>query len=958
MNADRWQKLKSILAEALEHESPSARSVVIGRSCADDADLLREIESLIAEADQTDSFEECAENLAIAVPEEDDSEIGRRVGAYIIIREIGHGGMGTVYLAARADGYFEKQVAIKVLNRGAATEDVVRRFRAEREVLARLDHPNIARLMDAGTMDDGRPYFVMDYIDGIPITRFVEERGVEFNERLDLFIKVSAAVEAAHHNSVIHRDLKPTNILVNHEGEPKLLDFGIAKVIGSQTNPLEITSFRQQRLTPMSASPEQVKGEPITIYSDIYALGVVLYEMLTGVRPHRFETSHPSDEELIEVVCNQLPSLPSLAVKDRERQRKLRGDLDAILVRALQKDPNLRYSSVGEFTQDIRRHMAGQPVRARGNKLGYRVTTALLHNWKVQIVAALTIVALIAAGLGMALRSHLNKIQAGSLLQVGDKTSIAVLPFDSPTPDKEHDYFADGVQDAILTNLANVSALRITSRSSVAEYQGKDRNPGEIGRALGVSYILDGHVQKTSDHVEINARLIDTRTSATVWEQQYHRALEDLFAVESDVAQAIVSQLKAKLSVEERAAIESRPTRDMLAYDLYLRARESFFQHNIQRTIHLLEQVIARDPQFVLAYSSLTEGHLYMYRFSGDPTPDRLDRAKKAADTALQLAPKLPQSHLAEAQYYYYGLRDYGRALGELNMARSLGGEQAEFIDLGALIERRLGRWNDAIRDGERAAELDPQNPYVVNELVESYISVRRFADADRTADKAIKAAVSRSSQLWSLRSEALLGMGRVDEARAVMDNSPEGMTRMYQQVWVALYARDFARASHVLSEAAPNEKQTHQVPLLEGTIARAQGDVSRARSLFQIARDRILVKLGEQPNDPSLFSDLSLADAGLGRKETAIEEATKAVELCPISQDAIDGATWESMRGMVYAWIGDRDAAIAALEKMVALPRGPHWGELRYSPLWDDLRSDSRFDSLMTRAALPPVYN
>jgi eukaryotic-like serine/threonine-protein kinase len=961
MNSDRWQKLKSILAEVLEQESPSARSVVIGRSCADDADLLREIESLIAEADQTDSFEECAENLAIAVPQENASEIGRRVGAYVIIREIGRGGMGTVYLAARADGYFEKQVAIKVLNRGAATEDVVRRFRAEREVLARLDHPNIARLMDAGTMDDGRPYFVMEYIDGVPIIRFVEERGLEFNERLDLFLKVSAAVEAAHRNSVIHRDLKPNNILVNHEGEPKLLDFGIAKVIGSQTNPLEITSFKQQRLTPMSASPEQVKGEPITIFSDVYALGVVLYEMLTGVRPHRFETSHPSDEELIEVVCNQLPSLPSLTVKDRARQRQLRGDLDAILVRALQKEPSLRYSSVAEFAHDIRCHLAGKPVHARGNRAGYRVKTALFHDRRVQIASVVAGLCLIALGLGAVFRSHLSNVPflgTGIGAPAGDKTSIAVLPFDSLTADEENSYFADGVQGAILTNLANVSALKVISRSSVTGYRGKKRNASEIGRALGVSYILEGRVQKTSDHVRIDAHLIDTRTSATVWAQQYDRALEDLFAVESDVAQAIVSQLKGKLSTNEKAAIENRPTQDMLAYDLYLRARESFFQDNCERTIHLLEQVIARDPQFALAYSSLAEGHLYIYRFMADQTPDRLDRAKKAADTALQLAPKLPQSHLAEAQYYYYGLRDYGLALAELDTARSLGGEQAEFVDLSALIERRLGRWNDAIRDGERAAELDPQNPYVVNELVESYLAVRRFADADRTAEKAIKAAVTRSGHLWTLRTEALLGMGRIDEARTVIDSSPEGMGRMYQQVWVALYARDFAHASKVLAEAAPTEKQSHHVPLLEATIARAQGDVSRARSLFQIARDRILVKLGERPNDPSLFSDLSLADAGLGRKETAIEEATKAVELCPISRDAIDGATYESMRGMLYAWIGDHDAAMAELEKMVKLPRGPHWGELRYSPLWDDLRSDSRFDPLMTRAALPPIYN
>jgi len=680
MNSDRWQKLKSILAEALEQESPSARSAVIGRSCAEDVDLLHEIESLIAEADETDPFEECADSLAIAVPAEDASEIGRRVGAYIIIREIGRGGMGTVYLAARADGYFEKQVAIKVLNRGPATEDVVRRFRAEREVLARLDHPNIARLMDAGTMDDGRPYFVMEYIDGVPITRFVEERAVEFRERLDLFLKVSAAVEAAHRNSIIHRDLKPNNILVNHEGEPKLLDFGIAKVIGSQTNPLEITSFKQQRLTPMSASPEQVKGEPITVFSDIYALGVVLYEMLTGVRPHRFETSHPGDEELVEVVCNQLPILPSLAVKDSERQRQLRGDLDAIVFRALQKDPSRRYLSVSEFGQDIRRHLAGKPVQARGNKVGYRIRTALVHDRRSRIGAAVALLCVIGLGLGPLIRSHLNRtpvLRATSSEQASDKTSIAVLPFDSLSADKQNSYFADGVQDAILTNLANVSALKVISRGSVTGYRGKQKNEREIGQALGVSYLLEGSVQKTGDHVRVDAHLIDARTATEVWAQQYDRKLDDLFDVESDLAQAIVSLLKGKLSANEKAAIENRPTRDVLAYDLYLRARESFFQDNHQNAVHLLDQAIARDPQFALAYSSLAEAHLYMYRFNGDQTPARLDQAKKAADTALQIAPKLPQSHLANAQYYYYGVRDYEHALSELAAARSAGGRSS-----------------------------------------------------------------------------------------------------------------------------------------------------------------------------------------------------------------------------------------------------------------------------------------
>ena len=250
MDSYRWQRLKLILAEALEQESPAARTALVELSCGNDTDLLHEIESLLAEAEPllrgtADELEECADNFAAAAPRQDASEIGKRVGAYVIIREIGQGGMGTVYLAARADGYFEKQVAIKLLKRGVANEEVLRRFRSEREVLARLDHPNIARLIDAGTTEDGLPYFVMEYIDGIPITRFLDEKQEHegLAARLNLFLKISAAVEAAHRNSVIHRDLKPNNILVSREGEPKLVDFGIAKVVGNNANPVELNTL-------------------------------------------------------------------------------------------------------------------------------------------------------------------------------------------------------------------------------------------------------------------------------------------------------------------------------------------------------------------------------------------------------------------------------------------------------------------------------------------------------------------------------------------------------------------------------------------------------------------------------------------------------------------------------------------------------------------------------------------
>lgn len=959
MNPERWQKVKSILAEVLEQQSPEDKTALIGRSCIDDPELFHELESLISRADGNDTFEECAESLAAAVSQDGVSDIGSRVGAYVITREIGRGGMGTVYLAARADGCFEKEVAIKVLNRGAATEELARRFQAERQVLARLDHPNIARLIDAGTVEDGRPYFIMDYVEGVPITRYVEENKLSIPDRLNLFLKITAAVEKAHRNSVIHRDVKPNNILVDHEGEPKLLDFGIAKIVRQENDPLQLTSSNQQRLTPISASPEQVRGEAVTMLTDIYGLGVVLYELMTGAKPHEFETSHPSDDELLEIVCKRLPVRPSFAVLDRQRERELRGDLDAIVLRALEKEPSRRYPSVAEFAEDVRRHLARKPIWARSGEPGYTIKTSV-RSRRVRTAAALAIFGLISLLLMRFIGPDLKK--RNGTFPANEKIGIAVLPFDSSAAEKENTYLADGVQEAILTNLANVSALKVISRGSVAQYRGTNKNEHNIGKALGVPYLLEGTVQKTDDQFRVDAYLVDTRTAATIWAQQYERKVDDLFAVESDLAQAIVSQLQAKLSPDEKAAIETRPTADVLAYDLYLRARESVFQNNCQNAVNLLEQAVSRDPQFALAEASLAEVNLLVYRFDGDSTPARLDRANNAAEIALRLAPKLPQSHLAKAEYYYYGLRDYEHALAELNIGRFAGGEQAAFVNLAALIERRLGHWKDSIRDAERAVELDPQNPYVIAELIESYTAVHRFSDAENAADKAIKAAVTRGGYLWSLRTEALLGTGRINEARAVMESAPEDMSRLVELTWVALYGRDFNRASEILSHVRTARGSTwpfesFSQPLFAAVVARAKGNSLEAQKEFEQARAYLLAKVNETPDDAQSLSKLSLVDAGLGHKEAALREAKRAVELCPMSHDAVDGPGFQSMLAMVYAWLGDPDSAVDALQKTINLPRGPNWGELQFSPFWDALRNDSRFGSLLSQAASPPVY-
>ncbi len=400
IDPQHWNYLKDIVADALEQTTTSARLALVEERCGNDPALRDEANSLVREAeelakDETDSFEDCAEHATANLWHDEPSPEGWRIGAYLVTRELGHGGMGTVYLAARADGQFEKEVAIKVLKRGTDTDEVLRRFAAERHILARLDHPNIARLLDAGTTSDGLPYFVMEYVAGAPVTLFVRERELSITDRLAIFLKICAAVEVAHHNHVIHRDLKPSNILVNADGEPKLLDFGIAKLLTDGQGAVELTAAAEQRLTPICASPEQADGRPITEASDVYALGALLYEMLSGEKPCKFSNSHPSREEIARVVREQDPVPPGVAAGEPETARLLRGDLDAIALLALRKQPECRYPSVNELAADIRRHLAHEPVQARGRGVRYRAERLVARNQPARralMITALVIV--------------------------------------------------------------------------------------------------------------------------------------------------------------------------------------------------------------------------------------------------------------------------------------------------------------------------------------------------------------------------------------------------------------------------------------------------------------------------------------------------------------------------------------------------------------------------------------
>jgi serine/threonine-protein kinase len=405
--SERWTRVKKLF-EAAADLAPHERAVLLSNECDGDDSLRREVESLLDSDAQTDAF---IEQPVLEMPRDlfpeppDESLVGRQFGAYQIIREIGRGGLGAVYLAARADDEYRKQVAIKLIRRGLDTEDILQRFRNERQILAELDHPNIARLIDGGTTEDGLPYFVMDYVNGEPIGAYCDAHNLSTTERLTLFRKVCAAVTYAHQNLVIHRDLKPSNILVAADGEPRLLDFGIAKLLGPEEEALAPTMAGQRIMTPEYASPEQVKGERITTVSDVYSLGVLLYELLTGRRPYRLKTR--TAEEIAHAITAQEPARPSTAVTQNNSlspksairdPKSLRGDLDNIVLMAMRKEPARRYASVGQFSEDIRRHLAGLPVVARKDTVSYR-GGKFINRHRIGVAAAALILLSLLGGI-------------------------------------------------------------------------------------------------------------------------------------------------------------------------------------------------------------------------------------------------------------------------------------------------------------------------------------------------------------------------------------------------------------------------------------------------------------------------------------------------------------------------------------------------------------------------------
>src|SRR5438132_2053013 len=646
-------------------------------------------------------------------------------GDYELLEEIGRGGQGVVYRARQKS--LNRTVALKVIGLGQwATQAHLKRFRLEAEAAASLEHPCIVPIYEVGERD-GSCYFSMKFVEGGQLDAVVKREPIPIRRAVELIGKVARTVHYAHEHGILHRDIKPGNILLDAKGEPHLTDFGLARLLETEST---VTRTMEVLGTPSYMAPEQAVGNNAAVSgaTDVYGLGAVLYQLLTGHPPFAGGTTF----ETIKLLLDTEPRQPRLW------NPKIDRDLATICLKCLDKDPKRRYSSALALAEDLERWLKHEPILARRTGVFARGKKWVRRNPTGTLLAA-SLVALATAAGWIFWKSEFIRHPLTN--------GIAVLPFENLSDEKEHAFFADGVQDDILIKLAKIADLKVISRTSLMQYRGK-QDVRQIGDALRVSHVLEGTVRRSGGKVHVNAQLVDAHTNAGIWAEEYDRDLNDVFAIETEVAQSIANRLRAKVSAREKVAMQEWPTNDLVAYDLYVQATslidkaayesgkeqgKDYFQ-----AIELLNQAIARDPAFLLAYCRLAEGDDELYFQRLDHTPSRLELAKSAINSAFRLKPDSGEAHLALATHLYHGYFDYDHARDELAIAGRTLPNNARIFEWSGFIDRRQSRWRDAVRNFERATELDPRNVKILTSAAVTYGLLREYKQGREVFDRVV----------------------------------------------------------------------------------------------------------------------------------------------------------------------------------------------------------------------------
>ena len=861
--------------------------------------------------------------------------------------------MGDVYLAT--DITAGRKAALKLLpTRFTGDAERLKRFQQEARAVVGLNHPNILTIYEIGE-DHSIHYIASELIEGETLRQRLDRGRMQLSEALDVAIQVASALAAAHEAGIIHRDIKPENIMLRPDGYVKVLDFGIAKLAEQE---VPVTTPRDEALllvetnlgsilgTVRYMSPEQACGAQVDKSTDIWSLGVVLYEMVTGHAPFTGDTPR---EVMSSILEKEPPPLTSYIAHTP-------AELQQIIGKTLRKDRKERYRSAHELLEalkDLRRKLEFESFFKNGffdevkRRKVYRVAAAYiivaagiiqlasaafpawdLPNWALRLVIVLLLIGFpLALILGWAFdvtsqgirvtpgahrrRNVIMLVAAGVIISAAagffllprvspnklDK-SIAVLPFENLSKDEENAVFAGGVQREVLSDLAKVNDLKVISRTSVMSYKaGAVRNLKDIARELGVSHVVEGTVQRVGERVRVTAQLIDARTDSHIWAETYDRELADVFAIQSEIAQRITDQLGVHLSSRERADLTKKPTQNVEAYELYTRARalmdtapNEYFAHeeNLTKAVGLLEQAVAKDQQFSLAYSALAEANIQLYN---GQDPKVLDRANAALQEAHRLAPEAGETHFAQALFYYYGSKDFDRALATLEVAAQSLPNNAQILALRGLLERRMGRWEESLRHFKRAIELDPKDHNIYGHAASVAMALRRYEEAHRLLDAAIAAFPTEADVYRAWKSLVALKEGDAKAAREQLEKIRKKGDELSVMVGFAVpfFERNYAEAEEAMKDFVKAKHPEGSFEFL-ARLAVATNTVEKRRASLMAALARNTELIGKEAGDSGNLENNALLNAALGNKEEAIRVAKRAVELYPVNKDALNG--------------------------------------------------------------------
>jgi TolB-like protein/Flp pilus assembly protein TadD len=824
------------------------------------------------------------------------------------------------------------------------------RFRREAQAVANLDHPNVLPIYEVSETHEGLPFFSMKFASGGSLLEAAPGLRSDPRRAVALVAKVARAVQYAHEQGILHRDLKPGNILLDARGEPMVSDFGLAKWLEPTGH---LTRTPTVFGTPGYIAPEQVNGSAgnLTAAADVYSLGAVLFDLLTGRPPFTGEHALNTIQQAAEKPAPKLRSLqPSV---DR--------NVEIICAKCLERDPLARYGSAGELAEDLERSLKGHSIVGRPVSPLVRVwqwsrRNPMLAGMVVALVGLATVV-----GLLISKSQTVNSPRA---------TGIAVLPFENVSQDNQNTFFADAVYDGVLTKLAKLPNLKVINHNSVANYRGA-HDTLEIGRALNVANVLKGSVERKAGMIHVDAELIDARKNARVWAEQYDRNFNDVFTLQSEIAQSIADKLGLGVPPAVKTALQEVPSSDLISYEAYLRAKNLLNgvslstrqKEDLFEAVQLLDQAVARSPSFFDAYCQLAGAHDRIFFLNFDHTDARLKLAQAAIQSLQQLRPESGDTHLALAQHYYYAHRDYGRARQELVLARLTLPNDSRIPLLAAYIDRRQGRWEKSLEEFTQALDLNPRDFSVLQQITLTYEALGRYREMAATLDRVL--ALSPKDVPSRVR-RALVDLEEHADPKAfytavgaiLSEDANASLCFVNPWLFLVLRAPDPTAVQRALFNMTECGCFDENIPFpsswCEGQLAKFRGNESAAQTAFNKARNELGQTVHNQPDYAAALCALGVVDAVLGNKEDAIREGERAVELTPVSKNAIEGATLVRYLAVIYAWAGDKDRAIERLAETTYLP-GSHisYGYLRLHPLWDPLRSDPRFQAIV--ASLGP---